>query len=168
MDGRVGAVLLILGVFELGVLALCLSAGSARKRRPRFWLRVVLSGLAIPTILGAFVGVARVGILPQAVAKTAAPFLFLLSAMALMFVPPLLYRGRGSSAGPSDSDDGGGGSGPDRPLPAPGGGGGGIPLLDGVQAAARRRDHNRPRFDPARTRRPAHPDRSPAPAPSRR
>jgi hypothetical protein len=149
------AVVSILGVFELGVVGLCLTGGSVGRRRGHFWVRVLLVALTIPTLMGALVSIGRLGVLPEKVAALVLALMFLLSVMALMFLPALLYRPGGSAPGPNDSD-GGGGPEPGESPPAPRGGGGGIPLPDAEQAAARRRDHPWPNFAVQRTRRPAH------------
>ncbi len=147
---------------ELGFVGLWLTWGSAERRRSHFWARLALASLGVPALVASLVGVARLDVLSDAVARALLPCLFVAGVAGLMLVPGLLYRRPGSSPGPSESD-GGGGSGPGRPRPSPSGPRGGVPLPDAEQARVRARDHWGPRFDEPRRRRPAHkPRRTPA------
>ena len=155
-------VITIFVAFEVAFVALCVAAGSAEQRRSHFWLRVVLWSLALPALFGVLVGVARLNILQDAITKLTFPSLFFFGVISAILAPALLYHRPGSSPGLSDSD-GGGGPGPKRPRSSPDTPRGAIPLADADQTSARVRDHNGPRFDDMKIRRPAHePGRTPA------
>jgi hypothetical protein len=161
-SGSVGGVIMIVVFLELGLVALWIACGSGRQRRSHFWVRVALASLALPALMAVLVGVARLNVLSDDAAKAILPFLFFLGVVALMLLPGLLYRRSSSSLGPSDSD-GGGGPGPGQPRSSPDVPRGGVPLPDADQASARARDHNTPKFDDPKWRRPAHePRRAPA------
>ncbi len=154
---------MIVVVLELGLVALWIACGSGKQRRSHYWVRVALASLALPALMAVLVGAARLNVLSLSdeAAKAILPFLFFLGVVALMLVPGLLYRRSSSSPGPSDSD-GGGGPGPGQPRPSPDVPRGGVPLPDADQASARARDHNTPKFDDPKWRRPAHePRRAP-------
>ncbi len=157
-----GEAIEIVVFLEFGFVGLWLAWGSAERRRSHFWIRIVLASLGVPALVALLVGVARLNLLSDAAARAVLPCLFALGVAGLMLVPGLLYRRPGSSPGPSDSD-GGGGPGPGRPRPSPTGPRGDVPLRDADQARTRARDHNTPKFDEPRRRRPAHqPRRTPA------
>jgi hypothetical protein len=159
-----GGVITIVVFLELGLVALWIACGAGRQKRSHFWVRVVLASPALPALMVVLVGVARLLVLSLSddAAKAILSFLFLVGVMALMLVPGLLYRGSGGSPGSSDSD-GGGGPGPAQPRSSPDVPRGGVPLPDADPASARARDHNTPKFDDLKWRRPAHePRRAPA------
>ena len=161
---RLGGVIMIVVFVELGLVALWIAVGSGRERRSHFWFRVVLASLALPALIAALVGVARVHPLSLSddAAKTLLSYFCFLGVIVLMFVPGLLYRRLDPSPGSSESD-GGGGPGPGQPRPSRDAPRGGVPLPDADQARARARDHDRPKLDELKRRRPAHePRRTPA------
>lgn len=155
-------VITIFVAVELAFVALCVAAGSVERRRSHFWVRFVLLSLALPSLLGVFEGVAWLNLLPDGVMESTFLFLFFFGVMSVILAPALLYHSSGSSPGPSESN-GGEGPGPEQPRPSPDASRGAIPLADADQTSARARDHNGPRFDDVKTRRPAHePGRTPA------
>jgi hypothetical protein len=161
---RLGGVIIILVFLELGLVALWIAVGSGRQRRSHFWVRALLASLALPALMAALVGVASLNplSLSDGAAKTSLSFLFFVGVVVLMFVPGLLYRRLDPSPGSSESD-GGGGPGPGQPRPSRDAPRGGVPLPDADQARARARDHNTPKLDDPKRRRPAHePRRTPA------
>jgi hypothetical protein len=164
VDRFTGFVIMAVVFLEPWLLALCIAVGSGRQRRSHFWVRVLLAALALPALIAAFVGVARQRVLPlpdDDAGKELLTLLFVVGVIALMFVPGLLYRRSDRSPGPSESD--GGGAGPGRPRPSPDGPRGGVPLPDAEQARARDRDHETPKLDDRKRRRPTHePRRTPA------
>jgi hypothetical protein len=125
----------------LGVAALKL-AGSGKARRPHFWARVLLAGVAMPLCVGTVVSVFGPPALP----------LLMFAVMSVMLLPGLLYSDSGTSPGSAEGDGGGG---PGRgPLPSPPDAPwGGVPLPDADQATARARDHATPRFEGRNRRR---------------
>jgi hypothetical protein len=150
--------------FEATFAGICLAAGSPVERRSHFWLRLVLSCLAVPLLpVLMVVSLVLIG-LPDEVAIAVFMVVPLAVIASLMFVPALLYVRSGSPPGPPGGD-GGGGSGPDPPPSRPKAPTGGLPLPDAAQARARARDHIRPRLHDGGPRRPAHkPERTPDPA----
>lgn len=148
---RVIGVIIILGLVELLLVGLCVSGGAREQRRSHFWVRVLLAGLFMPSLLALLFGLGYV--LAGSVAVPLAVFpMIVLCAMAVFLLPGLLYRRSGSSPGPSESDRGGG-PGPGQPRPSPGGPRGGVPLPDADQASARARDHFRPKLRERKQRR---------------
>jgi hypothetical protein len=170
LSGRVtyasGGAITIVVFLELGLVTLWIAAGAGQQRRSHFWVRISMASLVLPSLVAVVVELARLNVLPDAVARGSS--LFFVGVVALMFVPGLLYRGSGSSPGPSESD-GGGGVGPEPPRFSPDAPRGGVPLPDAAQASVRARDHNAPRFDGPHRRGPAHkPGRAPARTEGRR
>lgn len=159
-----GLEIMVVVLLEPFLVALWIAVGSGRQRRSHFWARFLLASVALPALLPALVGVALLHVLPLSddAAKQLFTLLFFIGVVALMFVPGLLYRLSDSSPGPPESD-GGGGPGPGPPRPSPAGPRGDVPLLDADQARKRARDHERPKLDDWKRRRPAHvPRRTPA------
>ncbi len=153
--------IIIVVPLELGLLALWIAVGAGRQRRPHFWPRILLSALALPSLMAALVAVGRLDVLSDDTAKVVSSGLLFLGVVVLMFVPGLLYRRADSSSGPPGPDDGGG-RGPGPPLPSPETPRGGVPLQDADQARARARDHSTPNFAAQKRRRPTHdPGRTP-------
>ena len=163
--GRItGFEIMIVVLLEPFLVALWIAVGSGRQRRSHFRVRFLLASLALPALLPALVGVAllRVPLLSDDAAKQLLTLLFFLGVIGLMFVPGVLYSVSDPSQGRSESD-GGGGTGPGPPRRSPDGPRGDVPLLDADQAHARARDHDRPKLDNPKRRRPAHePRRAPA------
>jgi hypothetical protein len=148
------------------LVAIWMAVGCGCQRRSHFWVRFSLAFLGLPSLLAIFVWVAWLNVVSDGAGKVFFPVLLLLGVVALMFVPGLLYRGTIAPPGSSESD-GGGGSGPRPPGPSPSDPRGGIPLPDADQASARVRDHNSPKFEDQKRRRPTHDSpRTPAKRPS--
>ena len=143
-------------------------AGSARERKPHFWLRVAVLPLVPTAIAAVLIALGALGVLPDGVAAMLLMNVVFLTIPAIMLVPVLLYRRPGPPADSSDDDGGGGpGSGPPpaRPTPPPGG----APLPDAEQSRTRIREHGRRVFGGPRPPRPVRePHRAPARAPSHR
>jgi hypothetical protein len=151
-------------VLEPFLVALWIAVGSGRQRRSHFWLRALLAALALPALMAALAGIARQRVLSlpdDGVGKQLLTLLFFVGVIALMFVPGLLYRPLGPSAGPSGpSDDGG--AGPEPSGPPPSRPRGSVPLPDADQARVRARSHDTPKLRDPKPRRPAHePRRTP-------
>lgn len=153
--------LTLVALLELAFVTLCVVWGPADCRRPRFWTRVTLTGLAIAASLGLLMGVAQVGTLSAGVASKLLTTLMLIGVAVVICLPSLFYRPM--DAPPDSGLDGGGGDGPSPPDPPHDHPRGGVPLPDADQARARVRDHRGPAFPRVPRRRPVHePGRAPA------
>ncbi|HET9720545.1 MAG TPA: hypothetical protein VFP55_10735 [Solirubrobacteraceae bacterium] len=136
-------------VMELSFVGCALLAAALEmNRRERFWLRFALSLLGLVAGLAVFAAAVTLRLLPESLLL---PLWLALAAAALIVGLRCCYRTAGGSPpGPSGHDDGG-------PLPPnePGGPRGGLLLPDAAQAAARVRDHWRPKLTELGPRRPA-------------
>jgi hypothetical protein len=148
----VAGVISIFVAVELLLVGLCVSGGDPEQRRSHFLVRVLLAGLAMPALLALLLGLGRLNVLPDSVAKPFSTLAFFVGVMALFLLPGLLYHRPHSSLGPS-ADDGGGGPDPGQPRPSPDFPRGGVPLPNAEQASARARDHNRAKFQDLKQRR---------------
>jgi hypothetical protein len=144
---------------ELSFVAFAILAASLQmKRRARFWLRFMLSLLGLLSGLALLASVVMLKLLPESLLM---PLWLALAVGALILALLFCYdrTADGSSSGSSEGGDGGA-----LPPVRPGGPGGGILLADADQAAARVRDHRRPRLIEVGPRRAARePGRSPGP-----
>jgi hypothetical protein len=152
------------GVFLVCFALLAAAAGSSTERRSRFWLRAFLVPIP-PSVAPLLLSLGeKLAVLPAGTVQTVGPGLAFVFALALMFVPALLYRASGPS--PGSADDDGGGSGPEPPPASPQRPRGGIPLPDAEQAYTRLRGHD---SGAAEARRSHRRDRGPRhPTPGRR
>jgi hypothetical protein len=138
-------------VVPIPVVALLYARFFDGERRSRFWLRVVIVCLAMPTALATLIAVAALTRWPDDAAPGLSALTLLLFA-ALMFVESVLFRASDPpSAGGGDS----GGDGPGDPPSAPERPSGELPLRDSDVGRWRVRDHGRPDLGDALPRRPA-------------
>jgi hypothetical protein len=166
--GQATSFIIWLAAFALLFGAFVVLAGSARERKPHFWLRVAVLPLVPSAIAAVVIALGALRILPDGVATMMLMTMVFLTIPAIMLVPAVLYRRPGPSPDSSDEDGGGGpgpGPPPARPTPPPGG----MPLPDAEQSRTRTREHGRRVFGGPRPRRPVRePDRSPIREPAPR
>ena len=150
--------------FAILFSAFVLAAGSPRERRSHFWVRAVSLPLVPAVAIAGFVGIGKIGLVPDRLVQTTLLLLAFFVTPVLMFVPALLYRRPGSSPDMPDDDDGGS-PGPEPPPARPPTQRGGLPLPDADQSRRRVRDHHRVVFGALPPRRPARePERPPVPS----
>jgi hypothetical protein len=157
-------VLDLLPFYLLGFLGIGLTGGPVEKRRPHFWLRLLLAALLPVALLLTIPGLAALGVASSKALDPLGWLVLFLCIPLVMLAPALLYERPDPFRGGGGWGDGR--RGPDSPPPPPdkpGGGGLPLPMRDAVQARVRLREPGRPwRFEPARR-----PAREPARSPER-
>lgn len=112
-------------------------------------------------LFGPLVGVIGLAVLGPTLGDSTARGLFMLALIwlfcSLLLTPAILFPDSGSPPGPDGAGGGGGGGGgdPPEPSPQPSAPRGGLPLPDADQSRQRVRDHRRPAWRRALSRRPA-------------